>query len=159
MVSSSSSQSWNHDVFLSFRGEDTRKNFVDHLYTALVQQGIRTYKDDETLARGESIGPSLMKAIRESQIAIIVFSENYANSSWCLDELTYIIECKEKRVQIVMPIFYNIDPSYVRNQKGEYGEALAKHKVAHKHKLESWKIALVTAGNIAGWVPKNFQNG
>ncbi|KAL8255147.1 hypothetical protein R6Q59_033368 [Mikania micrantha] len=47
------------------------------------------YKDDETLARGESIGPSLLKAIRESRIAVIVFSENYANSSWCLDELTW----------------------------------------------------------------------
>ncbi|KAL8258392.1 hypothetical protein R6Q59_030433 [Mikania micrantha] len=159
MASSSSSQSWNHDVFLSFRGEDTRKNFVDHLYTALVQQGIRAYKDDETLARGESIGPSLMKAIQESQIAVIVFSENYANSSWCLDELTYIIECKEKRGQIVMPIFYNIDPSYVRNQNGAYGRALAKRKREHMHKLEPWKKALVTAGNLSGWVTKDFQNG
>ncbi|KAL8258448.1 hypothetical protein R6Q59_030489 [Mikania micrantha] len=159
MASSSSSQSWNHDVFLSFRGEDTRKNFVDHLYMALVQQGIHTYKDDETLARGESIGPSLMKAIQESHIVVIMFSENYANSSWCLDELTHIIECKEKRGQIVMPIFYNIDPSYVRNQNGAYGRALAKHKRKHKHKLESWKKALVTAGKLSGWVTKDFQNG
>ncbi|KAL8258450.1 hypothetical protein R6Q59_030491 [Mikania micrantha] len=159
MESSSSSPSWNHDVFLSFRGDDTRKNFVDHLYTALVQHGIRTYKDDETLARGESIGPSLLKAIRESRIAVIVFSENYANSFWCLDELTYIIECKDKRGQIVMPIFYNIDPSYVRNQTGEYGKALAKHMEEHKHKLESWKKALLTAGSLSGWVPKDFQNG
>ncbi|KAL8258451.1 hypothetical protein R6Q59_030492 [Mikania micrantha] len=159
MASSSSSQSWNHDVFLSFRGEDTRKNFVDHLYTALVQQGIRAYKDDETLARGESIGLSLMKAIQESHIAVIVFSENYANSSWCLDELTYIIECMEKRGQIVMPIFYNIDPSYVRNQKGEYGRALAKRKRERMHKHESWKKALVTASNLSGWVTKHFQNG
>ncbi|KAL8258442.1 hypothetical protein R6Q59_030483 [Mikania micrantha] len=159
MESSSSSPSWNHDVFLSFRGDDTRKNFVDHLYTALVQHGIRTYKDDETLARGESIGPSLLKAIRESRIAVIVFSENYANSFWCLDELTYIIECKDKRGQIVMPIFYNIDPSYVRKQTGEYGKALAKHMEEHKHKLESWKKALLTAGSLSGWVPKDFQNG
>ncbi|KAL8258444.1 hypothetical protein R6Q59_030485 [Mikania micrantha] len=159
MTSSSSSQSWNYDVFLSFRGDDTRKNFVDHLYAALVQQGIRTYKDDKTLDQGESIGPSLMKAIQESQIVVIVFSKNYANSSWCLDELTYIIECKEKGGQIVMPIFYNIDPSYVRNQNGEYGEALAKHKEEHKHKLESWKKALVTASNLSGWVTKHFQNG
>ncbi|KAI9215660.1 hypothetical protein POPTR_T002968v4 [Populus trichocarpa] len=32
-----------YDVFLSFRGEDTRKTFTDHLYTALVQAGIHTF--------------------------------------------------------------------------------------------------------------------
>ncbi|KAJ0896097.1 putative TIR domain-containing protein [Helianthus annuus] len=88
--SSSSSQSipaWNHDVFLSFRGEDVRKNFVDHLYKDLVQQGIQTYKDDETLPRGDIIGPALLKAIQESRIAVVVFSQNYADSSWCLTSL------------------------------------------------------------------------
>ncbi|GKE49032.1 TMV resistance protein N-like protein, partial [Tanacetum coccineum] len=44
--SSSSSGSYVYDVFLSFRGEDTRKTFVDHLYYALEQRHIRTYKDD-----------------------------------------------------------------------------------------------------------------
>lgn len=97
----SSSQSWIYDVFLSFRGEDTRKTYVDHLYDALVQNGIHTYKDDEELPRGETIGPALFKAIEESRIAVIVFSENYANSSWCLDEVTYIMRCRNERGQIV----------------------------------------------------------
>ncbi|KAJ0442635.1 putative TIR domain, P-loop containing nucleoside triphosphate hydrolase [Helianthus annuus] len=150
MASSSSSShliptSWKYDVFMSFRGEDTRKNFVDHLYSALDQQGIYTYKDDETLARGESIGQSLVKAIQESRIAIIVFSKNYAGSSWCLDELAYIIECMDKRGQIVMPIFYDIDPSDVRKLKGKFEESFAKHELEHKNKVESWRSALVKA--------------
>ncbi|XP_052622931.1 disease resistance protein Roq1 isoform X1 [Lactuca sativa] len=131
------SQSWKYDVFLSFRGEDTRKTFVDHLYTALEQQGIFTYKDDETLPRGESIGPSLIKAIEESQTAVIVFSENYAYSSWCLDELVHIMECKDKRGQIVIPIFYNVEPSEVKNQRRKYGEALAKHELENKNKVKT----------------------
>ncbi|XP_035831817.1 disease resistance protein RPV1-like [Helianthus annuus] len=158
-ISASSSQSWDHDVFLSFRGEDTRKSFVDHLYTALQQQGIHTYKDDETLARGESIGPALLKAIQESRIAVIVFSKSYADSSWCLDELAHIVECMENKGQIVMPIFYDIDPSDVRKQNGKYGEAFTKHECVHKNKVESWKIALVKSGNLSGWVPKDFANG
>ncbi|KAJ0545037.1 putative TIR domain, P-loop containing nucleoside triphosphate hydrolase [Helianthus annuus] len=157
-VPASMSQSWNYDVFLSFRGEDTRKSFVDHLYMALVQQGIQTYKDDETLARGESIGPTLLKAIQDSRIAVIVFSKNYADSSWCLDELAHIIECVDTRGQIVEPIFYHVDPSHVRKQKGKYGKAFRKHERENKHKVESWRKALEKAGNLSGWVINDIEN-
>ncbi|KAJ9554648.1 hypothetical protein OSB04_018693 [Centaurea solstitialis] len=146
---SSSSESWKHDVFLSFRGTDTRNNFVDHLYYALDEQGIYTFKDDTTLPRGETIGPSLLKAIEESHIAVIVFSENYADSSWCLQELAHIMKCKDERGLIVMPIFYNIDPSELRKQKGKYGKALAKHE-SDKKNVESWRKALADAGNLSG---------
>ncbi|KAL9999352.1 putative TIR domain, P-loop containing nucleoside triphosphate hydrolase [Helianthus debilis subsp. tardiflorus] len=156
---SSPSLSWNHDVFLSFRGEDTRKTFVDHLYTSLEDHGIHTYKDDVTLAAGDSIGPALLKAIRESRIAIIIFSENYATSSWCLDELAYIMECMEKRGQIVLPIFYHVDPSDIRYQKGKYKEAFVKHEIRNKNKVESWRKALFDAGNLSGWVPEDTANG
>ena len=74
---------WRYDVFLSFRGKDTRFNFTDHLYTTLVHKGIKTFRDD-TLKRGEEIGPEILKAIEESRFSIVVFSENYASSGWCL---------------------------------------------------------------------------
>nr|KAJ0191415.1 hypothetical protein LSAT_V11C800408960 [Lactuca sativa] len=157
--SSPSSQSWKYDVFLSFRGEDTRKTFVDHLYFALEQQGLYTYKDDKTLPRGESIGPALMKAIEESQIAVIIFSENYADSSWCLDELVCIMKCKDTKGQSVMPIFYHVDPSEVRKQIRIYGEAFAKHELENYKKVESWRKALVDASNISGWETKQVANG
>ncbi|RVW86463.1 TMV resistance protein N [Vitis vinifera] len=53
---------WTYEVFLSFRGEDTRCNFTDHLYTTLVGKGIRTFRDDK-LKRGEKIAPELLNAI------------------------------------------------------------------------------------------------
>ncbi|KAL8252445.1 hypothetical protein R6Q59_036138 [Mikania micrantha] len=158
-ASASSSQSFKYDVFLSFRGEDTRKTFVDHLYSTLKHHLIDVYKDDEALPRGESIRPSLFKAIKESRIAIIIFSENYANSSWCLDELAYIMKCKDKRGQIVMPIFYGVDPSEVRNQKRKFGEAFARQKAKKVSKVELWRKALVDASSIAGWEPKHIANG
>jgi ABC-type phosphate transport system substrate-binding protein len=81
-------------VFLSFRGEDTRNNFTAHLHDALVRGGVKTYKDEVDLNRGDNISPALVNAIEQSRIPIIVFSQNYASSSWCLDELATILECK-----------------------------------------------------------------
>ena len=69
-------------MFISLRGEDTRKNFTDHLYTTLVAYGVHTFRDDKELERGD-IASDLLRAIEESKIFIIIFSTNYANSSWC----------------------------------------------------------------------------
>ncbi|PWA64080.1 toll/interleukin-1 receptor (TIR) domain-containing protein [Artemisia annua] len=157
--SSSSSRSFKYDVFLSFRGEDTRKNFVDHLYTALGQRLIRTYKDDITLPRGESVGPALLEAIEESNIAVIVFSKNYADSSWCLDELVHIMKCREDMGLTVIPVFYDVDPSEVRYLKRKFGEAFSKQEMKNVKKAELWRKALVAASNISGWEPKNVANG
>ncbi|KAL9384181.1 hypothetical protein Peur_024507 [Populus x canadensis] len=54
-----------YQVFLTFRGEDTRKNFTDHLYTALVQAGIHTFRDDDEIGRGENIKSELQQAIQQ----------------------------------------------------------------------------------------------
>ncbi|CAK8533386.1 unnamed protein product [Lathyrus sativus] len=50
---------WIHDVFLSFRGEDTRASFTSHLYTALQNAGINVFMDDNDLQRGDYISASL----------------------------------------------------------------------------------------------------
>ncbi|XP_076905303.1 toll/interleukin-1 receptor-like protein [Bidens hawaiensis] len=155
----SPSTSWKYDVFISFRGEDTRKTFVDHLFLTLEDRQIYTYKDDEQLLRGELIGPSLFEAIQESRIAIIVFSQNYASSTWCLDELAYIMKNRDERRQTVIPIFYDVEPSELRKQKAYYGEALARHELKNRNKVESWREALVKAGNISRWDPRTVANG
>ncbi|KAI9101468.1 hypothetical protein K1719_023950 [Acacia pycnantha] len=140
-----------HDVFLSFRGEDTRKTFTSHLHTALCMNGIRTYIDYE-LPKGDDISQSLVQAIEDSSISVVIFSENYASSKWCLNELVEILECKEVQEQRVIPIFYQVDPSHVRNQKGTYQEAFAKHFTQQNpEKVNKWKRALFETASLAGW--------
>ncbi|XP_059627253.1 uncharacterized protein LOC132270059 [Cornus florida] len=163
-VSSSSNPNpkWNYELFLSFRGEDTRKNFVDHLFTALSQKGIYTFKDDEQLKRGEEISPALLKAIEESRFALIVFSRNYASSKWCLDELVKIVECKKTMGQTVVPVFYDVDPSEVRKQTGSFGSAFKIHErvfSGNMEKVQRWKSALVDAANISGYSVRDTANG
>ncbi|XP_042962115.1 disease resistance protein RPV1-like [Carya illinoinensis] len=145
---------WSFDVFLSFRGQDTRSGFTGHLYSALQQKGFNTYIDD-MLRSGEEISPALLKAIEESKISIVVFSKNYASSTWCLDELVKIIDCKESKQQEVLPVFYKVEPSTVRHQINsfELKTALAEHKDALKDdaKIQRWKTALKQAANLSGF--------
>ena len=120
MALRSCSSSLSYDVFLSFRGEDTHYGFTGNLYKALDDRGIHSFIDDEELQRGDEITPALPKAIQESRIAIIVLSKNYASSSFCLDELATILHCAQKKGLLVIPVFYNVDPSDARHHKGSY---------------------------------------
>ncbi|KAG6628100.1 disease resistance protein RUN1-like [Carya illinoinensis] len=158
MASSSSSSSvtspWSYDVFLSFRGVDTRNTFTGHLHHALSQKGIRTFIDKDEVKMGDEISPTLLQAIEGSRISIIVLSTNYASSTWCLDELLKILDCKKSKQQIVLPVFYHVDPSDVRHQRRSFGEALAKHAEKLK-KLQLWEKALREVANLVGYHLKN----
>ncbi|XP_059454750.1 disease resistance protein RUN1-like isoform X2 [Corylus avellana] len=149
-----------YDVFLSFKGEDTRHNFIAHLHQALLQKGINTFIDDEELESGEEIASSLIQAIEESKISIVVFSQAYASSKWCLDELLKILECKETNGQIVLPVFYKVDPSDVRHQKKNFEIAFAKHQERFKDdiKVQRWKSALTQVANLSGYHLENYEN-
>ncbi|KAG5588464.1 hypothetical protein H5410_048898 [Solanum commersonii] len=159
--SSTTSSNFSYDVFLSFRGEDTRKTFTGHLYYRLCQVGINTFIDDEELRKGKVISTELEKAIEESRVSIVVFSKNYASSSWCLDELVKILECKDKLKQIVLPIFYDVHPSHVRKQTGCFGEALAMlmERSFEVERMKKWTDTLTQAANLSGWDLQNVVDG
>ncbi|XP_039169062.1 disease resistance protein RPV1 isoform X2 [Eucalyptus grandis] len=143
-----------YDVFLSFRGADVRTSFLSHLYQALDQNGIYTFRDSEELRKGDQISATLMKAIEESCIAIIIFSEDYASSWWCLEEMAKIMECKEQKDLTVLPVFYKVDPREVREGRESYRKALDKHEDKFRkdmEKVKKWKKALFDAGNLSGW--------
>ncbi|KAG4177290.1 hypothetical protein ERO13_A11G300900v2 [Gossypium hirsutum] len=151
---SSSNSRKKYDVFLSFRGEDTRRNFTDHLYAALKRRWIVTFRDDQKLEAGEEIAPELLKAIQESWCSVIVFSQTYAFSSWCLEELAEIVKQHKNDGHKVFPIFYDVDPSDLRNQKGKVKEAFARHEERYKEeseKIQRWRNALILVAGVRGW--------
>ncbi|XP_050237172.1 disease resistance protein RPV1-like [Mercurialis annua] len=144
-----------YDVFLSFRGEDTRRNFTDHLYTALIQAGVHAFRDDNDLERGQNIESEITKAMQESRISIVVLSKNYASSRWCLAELVIVMERRRTVGHIVIPVFYDVDPSHVSELSGSFAEAFAVHEKCFKEemeKLEGWKAALREVADLGGFV-------
>ncbi|CAI9279243.1 unnamed protein product [Lactuca saligna] len=150
---SSNQKSFKYDVFLSFRGVDTRRTFVDRLYGSLKQLSIPTFRDNEEFEKGKQID-ELFKAIEESKLFIIVFSKNYASSSWCLKELEKIMECQRKIEHIAYPIYYDVDLSEIRKQIGEVGGAFSKHS---NEEVGKWEEAVEEAGHLVGWDMRNRE--
>ncbi|GJT70556.1 NB-ARC domains-containing protein, partial [Tanacetum coccineum] len=103
MATTSFPHRWKYDVFVNFRGEDIRKNFMDHLFNDFKQKGVNAFRDDKKLPKGEEIYPCLYKAIEESRFLIVIFSKDYASSSWCLRELVKILECKQIVLENMCP--------------------------------------------------------
>ena len=118
----------------------------------MLKRGIRTFRDDK-LKRGEEIASELFNVIERSRFSIVVFSKNYADSRWCLNELVKIMECRKEMGQVVLPIFYHVDPSHVRKQTASFGEAFDSYKEDTKEKKEMvqrWRSALADAANLSG---------
>ncbi|CAN6981606.1 unnamed protein product, partial [Brassica oleracea var. botrytis] len=162
MASSSSSSSlaliWLYHVFLSFRGEDVREGFLSHVLEKFKSKGIIFFIDNE-IKRGESVGPVLVGAIRQSKVAVVLLSLNYASSSWCLDELVEIMKCREEVGQTVMTIFYKVNPSDVRKQTGDFGKAFDETCVDKTEEVkQAWRQALKDVAGIAAYHSSNCGN-
>ena len=148
-----------HYVFISFRGEDTRNNFTSHLDAALYHNKIQTFIDYK-ISKGDENSPSIFKAIKESNVSVVVLSKDYASSTWCMRELIKILEQKKHGGHIVIPVFYKVDPSHVRKQTGTYKKAFEKYERDVKHnmdKLKKWKAALTEVANLVGWDSRNYR--
>ncbi|ESQ39604.1 hypothetical protein EUTSA_v10001121mg [Eutrema salsugineum] len=145
-------------VFISFRGEDVRKNFISFLDPALRRANINVFIDENEFLGAELA--NLLTRIEESEIALVIFSENYADSDWCLDELAKMKERKDQGRLIVIPIFYNLDPSVVKELRGNFGDKFRDLKRRHLHQLErtqKWEEALVSIPDIKG-MPRAEQS-
>ncbi|XP_061361192.1 putative disease resistance protein At4g11170 [Gastrolobium bilobum] len=156
-----------YDVFVNFRGKDIRPGFLGHLIVAFQKEPINAFVDDK-LERGYKVWPSLVGAIKDSFISLIIFSKDYASSSWCLDELVEIVERGEKYGQIVVPVFYNVEPTDVRHQTGSYGKTLAEHekkynfpffwwKKYNSTRVQNWRHALTESANLSGITSSKFR--
>ncbi|CDY29980.1 BnaC01g40280D [Brassica napus] len=147
-----------HDVFPSFHGADVRKSFLSHLLKECGIKGINLFIDNE-ITRGEFIGPELKKAIQGSRIAIVLLSKRYASSSWCLDELVEIMKCKEDLGQTVMPVFYEVDPTDVKKQTGDFGKVFKNTCKGKTNEVtRKWSQALSKVATLAGYHSMNWDN-
>ncbi|XP_039157381.1 toll/interleukin-1 receptor-like protein [Eucalyptus grandis] len=148
------------EVFLSFRGPDTRTNFTDFLYYTLLDKSISVFIDKQGIDVGEEIGPEIFQAIDDSKICIPILSRGYASSSWCLRELEHMMQRRKTNELEVMPIFYDVEPSDVKLETGVYRDALTLHEQKRGIEIvQRWAEALKEVTRIKGWDTKNIGHG
>lgn len=145
-----------YNVYLSFREKDTGYTFTGFLYDTLHRQGFRTIMKDKGFesADEDRISESLVTAIENSRLSIVVLSENYAYSSSCLDELAMILDRVKDQNHMVWPIFYKLEPSEVRHQRNSYDKAMTEHENKFgkdSEKVQKWRSALFEVANLKGW--------
>ncbi|CAN7043615.1 unnamed protein product, partial [Brassica rapa subsp. trilocularis] len=106
-------------VFINFRGDELRKNFISHLEQALEKGNIHYFIDTQVVP-SEDI-EILFKEIEDSKIALAVFSERYSEAKWCLNELVKIMEMVDEKKLRVIPIFFKVTVDDVKHQRGNFG--------------------------------------
>lgn len=136
-----------HQVFISFRGADLRLKFVSHLVTALKLNNINVFIDNFE-DRGQPLDV-LMKRIEESKIALTIFSGNYTESFWCVRELEKIKDCTDEGTLVTIPIFYKLEPSTVRDLKGQFGDKFRSLAKGDERK-KKWEEAFNLIPDIMG---------
>ncbi|XP_039170348.1 disease resistance protein RUN1-like [Eucalyptus grandis] len=162
VTSTSNTVGGEYQVFLSFRGPDTRLPFTNILHQALVDAGIRVFIDDVGLQPGEKIS-NLLHVIDNCKLYIPIFSKDYASSHWCLDELAKMVENTSKhkedgKEKVILPIFYDVKPKDVKLQTPLYKDVISnleeemedqEHKFSSEN-IKTWRESL-EVGGIKGW--------
>ncbi|KAL1150644.1 hypothetical protein V6Z11_A10G277200 [Gossypium hirsutum] len=114
--------------------------------------GVNVFFDEEKLEKGEQLSKALSQAIAASNLSIIVLSVNYASSKSCLAEVSDIIDRKNTQGHIVLPIFYHVDPSHVRNIGGSFQISFEEHESKRLvDEVKRWKAAFAEVGKLKGW--------
>ncbi|CAN6451989.1 unnamed protein product [Victoria cruziana] len=143
-----------HDflIFLSFRGEDARNGFTGHLYYALSGRSLKTFTDSKDLHKEEKID-QLFRYIEGSKVFVPIISERYAESKWCLKEITKIVDCAGDG-RLILPIFFGVEPSHIRHQTGPFEKhfkAYENDKNMDKEEVKKWRDALRAVSNLSGY--------
>ncbi|GLJ24554.1 hypothetical protein SUGI_0469200 [Cryptomeria japonica] len=142
-----------YHVLINHRGPDVKRTLASLIYHRLEGHGLRVFLDKHELQAGDSLTPAIKSAICSASVQIAIFSKTYAQSACCLNELLWMFD---SRSSIIIPIFYDIQPSDLRHvDQGAYAGAFQQHREKGRvtiQQLESWISALNKVSAISGVV-------
>ncbi|KAM7477973.1 hypothetical protein LguiA_026186 [Lonicera macranthoides] len=158
MATAKESVKYSYDIFFSLSHLD--RNSTNWVYKALVESGLRIFRDGDPIEGSGDVESDLKKAIERSKSCVVVLSKSYASSKWCLDQLVMMIEFKRNAI---LSLFYD--------QKGRIGEGFARFEDKLKlktgcqrlenltDKIQGWSDALSFASRLEGFDLQNQADG
>eukprot|EP00253_Pinus_taeda_P002727 PITA_02727 len=163
-TSQGNTNSYVYQVFLNHRGPDVKEGLATDIYNGLKKLGLSVFLDQPELQRGEKLKPQIEGAIRTASVHVAIFSPNYAQSRWCLDELVQMLESGST----IIPVFYKVEPADLRHTRGgdrvyarHLGELEAKRTSDSQEPrydpetIEKWRNALSAVADIVGFELKD----
>lgn len=157
LSASTSTEPW--QIFINHRGSDVKYTLASKIHRTLEGMGYRAFLDVEALEPGDVIPAEIQVAMISSSLHIAIFSPNYAQSPWCLAELSFVLKTGAK----IIPIFYHVEPSdlrWVQQGKGKYAHAFSEHVKKGRYteeKLNQWKEALYNISFNSGFLVKDNE--
>ncbi|XP_031500947.1 disease resistance protein RPV1-like isoform X2 [Nymphaea colorata] len=150
------------DVFLSFTREgDLLNGFTEGLCAGLKQRGVRASFGEQEKSLDDAVDQKAGAALREIEVSDIflpIFSRGFADSKL---RLTQVAEMVERR-RLILPVFYDVEPRQVRNQKGPFETAFRKHEESQdldEKMVERWRAALREVGETKGYDMQTEADG
>lgn len=128
-------------VFINHREPDVKKTLASLIYHRLINCGLSVFLDRDEIRTGDTISFAISTAIQSASLHIAIFSETYAESKWCLDELLCILRSHHKRNTKVIPVFFDVEPTDLRHiENGRYAKAFENHQHKGRFTIEDIQI-------------------
>ncbi|ESQ39584.1 hypothetical protein EUTSA_v10001122mg [Eutrema salsugineum] len=148
-------------VFISFHRDELRDNFIRYLVWALIDERINVFIDRGEANKREIRNFSTM--IEDSDIAVVIFSKRYTESEICLNELQKMHEhAEQNRLMRVIPVFYDVSTSDVKNLEGEFGTHFKEMKEKYRNdplKFLNWEGSLSSIACRTGLTSEEHGTG
>lgn len=145
-----------YQVFISHRGPDTKNTLASLLYHRLKRDGLHVFLDKPEIAVGSRISSAIVSAIQSASVHIAIMSPGYADSVWCLEELSQMMESGSA----IIAVFYDVEAADLRHIESKcYKDAFKKHERYYDiEEVNRWKKALKEAAEIKGEIYKGKES-
>ncbi|KAJ0266160.1 Toll/interleukin-1 receptor homology (TIR) domain-containing protein [Hirschfeldia incana] len=139
-------------LFVNFWGKELSNGFVSHVVKALEDAGVNVSIDSNELKGRDA--ETLFKRIDNSIIALVIFSDRFSESEWCLNEVVRMDKrVKDSKLRVI-PVFYRVSTYDVKNFKGKFGsafeETVQKQSPEVTNMAEHWMSSVKSVSSKAG---------